>query len=308
MKKEMLKNYLSANLLRCLQLEGIILRDKWMEHPLLNRLPIPPQIFFKMVAGAVYPFQGLTHIPHIDLSVGTKCSLKCKYCTQWSPYIDHPEIYSADEIIHCMTHLLKNVDHVHRVALLGGEVFLNKEWDKILDFLLIQNKVGRVLVITNATIYPNLDARAKLKHKKVEVWIDNYGDRSRYAAKWRSYCRRNNIKYRYETAKTWWDIGILKEKQMYNTNEIKETWDNCWLRNCTTLIDGILYRCGRQWVLENNALETPEKQESISIKSVRSKKEMLQKLFQFYGLDMIHACAWCNSKHNRPVIKAGEQL
>ncbi len=301
-------NFWNSNVLLCLKFEEENLRNMWKSKAFIGVFPLPAREITKIMAGMVLPFRGGVQIPHIDLIVATKCSLRCKYCTQWNPYIKDAKIYNAADIINNMTYVLNNVDYIHRVALLGGELFLNREVDTILEFLLKQKKIGKVVVITNGTIFPKENVLKKLKNRKIEVWIDRYGEQSRQAKKLQTYCRKNKISYRYEDAKIWYDIGTLAGKRITSSEKIKETWETCWLKNCTALIESSLYRCGRTWVLKNNKLEKPGKNEQINIKNIKNKKQMFLKLFDFYSVDMISACAWCKDKDSRTVIEAGEQL
>lgn len=303
-QKRKIINFWKSNVLQCIKYEDERVREMWKKKTLLKHFPLPSSKVTKVMAGMVLPFRGLVQIPHIDLVVATKCSLKCKYCTQWNPYIKNARIYTAEDIIRNMTDVLSNVDYIHRVAVLGGELFLNREVDTILEFLLQQRKIGKVVVITNGTIFPKESILQKLQNSKVEIWIDRYGEQSRWAKQLRTYCRRHKISYRYEDAKVWYDIGILEGRRSTSFTQVMETWENCWLKNCTTLIEDSLYRCGRTWVLQNNKLEMPGINERVIVKQIKNKKQMFSGLFDFYSVDMLKACAWCKDKAHRTSIVA----
>lgn len=43
-------------------------------------------------------FQNKVVVPFADFSVGTVCSLKCRDCSQWLPYMKGQRMYSYSEI------------------------------------------------------------------------------------------------------------------------------------------------------------------------------------------------------------------
>lgn len=252
--------------------------------------------------------KGFVQIPHIDISVGMVCTLKCKYCTQWIPYIKDPKLYSFESIKRNMEKLLKNVDYIHRVALIGGEPFVNREFDKIAKWIISQDKIGQVLVITNSTIVPPAKWFKTLRNPKVLIWANHYDNSPQYE-QIISLCRKYGVRYSMQHAEQWYDLGILESgaKHAYTENELKHVLSNCWLRNCATLIGDSFYRCPRTWVLENNGIEEPGKDEKICIKNLLSKWDTFKKLYRFYSLDYINACRWCNDEKHRKAIKPAEQ-
>ncbi len=252
--------------------------------------------------------RGSVQIPHIDLVVSTKCSLRCKYCTQWNPYIKSPRIFSADEVLSDLKMLLDKVDYVSRIAVIGGEALLNPEISQILECLLSQKKVGQVLLITNGTIWPKGDVLEILKKSKIEIWIDRYLNFSKAADRLVQFCEQNRIPYRDEATPIWYDIGYTLEKKHHDLETVKKNWDTCWLRNCATMIGSKLYRCCRTFVLENNGIEDAN-QNYIDFAIIQNKIQAQKELRKLYGLPYIEACAYCNEvDYSRRLVPGREQV
>lgn len=62
-------------------------------------------------------------IPYMDFSITTKCTLQCKYCTQWQPYIKNKRNFSLDEIDIWLKKMYDNIDECIFVTILGGSHF-----------------------------------------------------------------------------------------------------------------------------------------------------------------------------------------
>ncbi len=154
-------------------------------------------------------------IPHIDLSVTTKCSLRCKNCTQWNPYIKDPETFPSQSIIKNFEKLLSNVDFVLSVAVIGGEALLNHHVAEVIEFLASNKKIGRILFITNGTIIPDESVINSLKHSNILVWIDKYGNHSIKADELNIILKTNGVNVSFEHVRSWWDFGLMTRKDMF---------------------------------------------------------------------------------------------
>ena len=68
------------------------------------------------------------------------------------------------------------------IRVLGGEPFLNKDLDKIINKLLKSNKIQRIEVVTNGTIIPNNKELLNiLSNSRVNISISKY-PYSKYSA------------------------------------------------------------------------------------------------------------------------------
>lgn len=127
---------------------------------------------------------------HVDL--GNECNLACKMCSprasskiaaqyrQWS-------IVSADQSI--FTNWTTNdaswqqfldgilqTPNLNRLHFMGGEPLLNKRFEELLDFLLLNKKDISVSFVTNGTIYKQsiIDKLLQFKSSDVEISIESF--------------------------------------------------------------------------------------------------------------------------------------
>lgn len=234
-------------------------------------------------------------IPFFDLNVNNMCTLKCKRCDQGIPYLNNKCVYSAEDIISDMEKLFCFVDYVYQIGILGGEPFINKDLEKVIDWCAKSPKIGSIIVVTNGTIFPSEAVLKSLKNNKIIVGISWYPlkDGSK-RLKLIEYCARNNIHY-HVRKDDWLDFGDFKICRNYSKKEIKETFCNCFLNKCVQFNEGRLYRCTKTHLLKDQKIDDPGKWETISIRDIKSKRQMRRSLKKFYSLKWLRACNYCNT-------------
>lgn len=247
-------------------------------------------------------------IPFFDLNVNNVCTLKCKRCDQGMPYLNKKCRYTAEEIIANMKKLLSFVDYIYQIGILGGEPFINQDLDKVINWCASCKKIGSIIVVTNGTLFPSQKVLKSLKNRKVILGISYYpiqDDSNR--TKLIEYCERNSIHYHIRKD-DWLDFGDFRVCRNYNKKQMKKTFANCFLNKCVQFNDGVLYRCTKTHLLKDQKIDVPGRWEVISVKNIKSKKEMRKSLKKFYSLKTLRACNYCNTGDALTAIPLGEQL
>lgn len=252
-------------------------------------------------------------IPFIDYCIGTICTLRCKHCTQWNPYLRTKQWFDAKSVIHDMEHLLQYVDYIHGMSLIGGEPFAYKELSTVLQYCIQNSKIGFLVLTTNGTIFPADDVLRLLKNRKVRVVISNYGGIVKNRENFKSlihYLRINGCNYQVYHNQHFLDLGSPKALEKKSEMELADTFWNCWIRNCSTIVEGKFYRCARAYAGIDIGLFEEEdiSGDWFDIRKIKSKKEMEKKLKNFYGMGYMKTCAACNEEANRKQYKAGIQI
>lgn len=115
-------------------------------------------------------------IDQIFLNITTRCSLRCRDCSLFIPYVSSPCDYPADEIMSDFSKALNVLGHVRVVNFYGGEPLLHPELASMVRGLKQNSRIDRISIITNGTILPDEDIlQAIQEEKRFLVRISDYG-------------------------------------------------------------------------------------------------------------------------------------
>lgn len=100
----------------------------------------------------------LGYLDFLVVVTGQACSLKCKNCGNFSPYISREvPFYKYSNIIRDMEVILRNIKHLQECQLQGGEFFLHKDAIKILKYLISNRKISKIIIASNGVV-PSLSS------------------------------------------------------------------------------------------------------------------------------------------------------
>jgi len=245
----------------------------------------------------------------IDIMITEKCSMKCKDCANLMQYYVRPENADLKILFNSLDNLMTAIDHLYEFRVLGGEPFMNKEINKIINKLLSYKNFSNIVIYSNATIVPKNENLMCLKNDKIAVEITNYGESlSRNHEKVVETYKGNNIKFRTKGPGEWTESGKLKFYKR-TPEELQRTFDNCCVKNTTTLLDGILYRCP----FAANATKLKAipliSEEVVDLKKAGSAKENRENFKKFFHNNKpIKACTFCGGRdYSTEKIKAAIQ-
>ncbi|WP_334083694.1 radical SAM protein [Helicobacter typhlonius] len=194
--------------------------------------------------------QYVNTINNIVVIVGQNCTLKCRNCANFSPYLAKQlPFYPYEEIIADIQALITE----SRIAYLqfqGGEFFLHPHCKDILEFVAKQDRIRYVCVATNATIIPKDPVLKLLQHKKFFVRVSDYGEVNAKSAekleemldKYGVAVIRRNV---YRGEGLWSKCG---DKYMKRLPEeyMQKVFDSCtFAKECLTMENGFITRCSR---------------------------------------------------------------
>lgn len=179
----------------------------------------------------------------IDIEITEKCSMKCTNCANLMQYYLKPENANLEKLFDNLDILMKTIDHIYEFRILGGEPFMNKEINKIINKIASYNNYENIVVYSNATIVPKNDNLNCLIKDNLTVDITNYGSElSKKHDEIVEIYKLNKINFRTREAGTWTDNGEIKFYKR-NKDEQQRVFDNCCVKNTTTFLDGKIYRC-----------------------------------------------------------------
>ncbi len=255
-------------------------------------------------------------IPYMDFSITTKCSLKCRDCTQWLPYIKEKNIYSIDDIYRWLNDMFSLIDYCIFLTILGGEPFLHPDFKEILErFISLkkEKKIGYLRIVTNGTILISDDIIETCSNNEVFLVISDYSivfDKNKIKKRNKLIERLDlhGCKYFFAKDAEWTDLGTLGEKNNYTKEELDKVFETCFVHDCAGFFEGKLYRCPRCFVIEKNNVDHLKKNEVIDFTLTKTVEKINQEIRAFYGLTSLSACNYCLAPQNRKRIKAASQL
>lgn len=179
----------------------------------------------------------------IDLIITEKCSLKCKDCSNLMQYYENPKNCDTDMLLKSIDVFCKVIDEVMDFRVIGGEIFMNKEWPIIVEKLIREPKAKRVVLYTNATIVPDKKYINLLQHNKVLVIATDYGNKlSKKIEIVKDLFEKNKIAYHILEIDEWLDCSSISEHSRTH-EENMEVFKLCCAKNMATLSDGKIFRC-----------------------------------------------------------------
>lgn len=239
-------------------------------------------------------------LSHCEIVLTECCTLKCRDCANLMQYYQHPEKIDADEIICDFSKFLDSIDLLLELRLLGGEPFIYKDMNRIIEAFLNHEKIKRITVYTNSTVIPSEKMMECLRNEKISVHMSDYGTVSSKIDKLKKVFEEKGIDYYIHKYDKWYDLGGI-EKRDYNDGIEKMLYQNCLMAKCYTFYRGKFYLCPRAahgerlGAFENKANEVADF--TMEEMNIQKKKEELQGLLE--NTDYLTACRYCDGCSSR---------
>jgi hypothetical protein len=232
----------------------------------------------------------------LDCVITERCSLKCRECSNLMQYYAHPIDYDIQQVIVELQALMQYVDRLFELRLIGGDVFMHRHWDIILQFALSEPKIDRVTFYTNGTLIPRSEKLSLLSNERVMLQISNYGKRSHNLAKLIEQCKKNRIWYR-ATPIDMWNACSTISRHYRSSDENDRLFHACCLTDVTTLQRGKVFRCPyaanafQLGAVEDNPLDYID----VMDKALSTDTKNARKQFRNYltSQSAIHICDYC---------------
>lgn len=178
----------------------------------------------------------------VDLIITEKCSLRCRDCSNLMQYYELPKDISYDELKAGFDGLMKHVDEIYEVRVIGGEPFMNKNIYDIVEMVARHPRVGKVVVYSNAMVSLNKEKRSVLAHEKVVLSLTDYGALAKNTHRVTDELREIGGVFRLHTPENWTDSGVIQDFNR-TVDGLKKIFAECCGKNLITQSAGRLYRC-----------------------------------------------------------------
>lgn len=178
----------------------------------------------------------------VDIIITERCSLKCRDCSNLTQYYKNPKNCDIKELMKSIDAFCSIMDEINEFRVLGGEPFMNKDFDLVIKRLIDEPKVKKIIVYTNGTIVPPDEKIECLKNKKILLMITDYGPLSRNLDALTKKLSSNNIVFYVRKAQGWTDCSKIK-RYYRNIEQQKEIFKKCCAKSTINISDGKLYKC-----------------------------------------------------------------
>ena len=244
-------------------------------------------------------------LPYLPLYLTTRCTLNCEKCNNLMPLF-HGNAYdfSWETLKESFTHILSLLKELIFCELVGGEPFLNADFEKILEFIMQQDKIRQIIVVTNGTVIPSDSVIEKLRESKAIVRISDYGlfeKMSQLVAK----LDKAGVNIRIQQDMKWNDPGGIN-KRGKSHEELYHQYNCCeFSLKCKYLCEDKLFTCARAASLYRLGI-TDAKGDVLTISQETQKEDILA----FYLHDYGDICDFCDlwSVHGGREIPAAIQV
>lgn len=272
------------------------------------------------------------HLARYSLVITQKCTLQCKLCAEYSPYVDNPETMDFEEIKKEIDRSFAIIDSIGDFSFSGGEPLLNANIYQAISYASKYfDRIDNLLVLTNGTLVPSEEKLAKIMEEnpkiieKLQFNVSNYGpniskrvgDIEKVCEKLKIKCRV--IKYYGEDlwCNGWIDFGD-HSKKYFSEEETRAHAQTCNYRKNVFFpihyFNGktVLARCSRSF-WRNVWGITPEKSKDLIFLpdevTPRDVVEYRQKIREMLDMEYTDSCAYCNGMcEDSPRCKPAEQL
>lgn len=265
------------------------------------------QKYEQVVEGVV---EGGLIIPHCEIVLTERCTLKCKHCSDLMQYYSHPQDIEVNEIIETFSKFLDSIDMLSELRILGGEPFIYKDAYKVIEAFQDIEKVRRITIYTNSTIIPSDNIIKSLKNDKVSVHMSDYGKLSTKITQLKTIFEQQHINYYIHSYEKWYDIGDLR-KRNYSNEKRNSIYQNCMQGKCHTFYRGKFYLCPRAAHGERLDIFINNKDEVVDftgdIIDIKQKRDELSLLLN--KSNSLTACDYCDGLDaNTNMVDAAVQV
>ena len=257
----------------------------------------------------------------------TNCNLKCRSCSQFTPYIRRHRYNSAASVQESLDLYFRTFDYVKDLILVGGETMLYRELGEICAYIHshFQGQYHELKIFTNGLILPSsqvLDTFQQMP--QVHIMISDY-TRSIHEKQNTliTALRERRIRYtlnnqfgQSKEENLWFDLGDPTEEKCRTATALKRKFEQCSLV-CQNLIDGKICYCVPACSAEMgqiNVCDDPEMWLDLAELERLAPAERAERIgkFNLGFLDRgyLEFCKFCNgfgADINHHYVMAGEQ-
>lgn len=251
---------------------------------------------------------------HVDMTITTKCTLKCRHCNLFIPYHKEHMNFSFEEMKENIDLFFERIDFVTYFGLIGGETFLNPDLEKFIVYLgeNYRNQIGRITVVTNGTVTPSESLLKAIKKYEMYLSISDYTKEVPYEDKMNQLVEKAEeyeIDYYRNPNIVWTDFGFPDNPLKRTPVELEEHLKSC-RPNWNALHGGKFYYCNVSWCAEQSGHFRLQPEDYIELRDVNPKdKDACRRIVELSRgtSSFCKICGGCG-KDNTNYVPTGVQM
>lgn len=251
----------------------------------------------------------------------TNCSLNCRLCADFLNGPVKRRDIPLEDVCRDIDACFQLFDYVEWLQFVGGEVFVYRDFAKLLDYAQkYRSRFDRLIIETNATVFPNEAEQKEILAYggDVSIYISDYGKLSRARDQFVAFAEQNHIdcnlkKYHDDNQYFGGWIDNTAPHDLHEPGDVLEVnARNCpqsRLRNMHCY-DGRLHRCSNSCFMLEMGLFPPKERDFVDLRddsiSLEEKREIIRQFYEYAR----RSCRYCKQKY-MPVLPrypAAEQL
>ena len=243
-------------------------------------------------------------IPFVEMTMTTRCTLRCRYCSNLIPLHSTPEHFPKEEVLDDLDRLLDRVDWIYRLKLHGGEPLSYPWLDEVLQYALSKPQIKEVRASTNGTLLPDAGLLSVMKDPRFILHISGYAAYRESAEALIDLLDRHQIRWYYMEGQRWQDLGDPWQKRGRSGDELAALAENCNMRKCTAYYHGKIFVCS----FAANRYQLSESKDALFV-DLHDPNNDAASIRRFFLHRSYPECDWCSGiLPDGPEIEAGEQL
>lgn len=247
-------------------------------------------------------------IDYIEIPITTKCSLRCKECSNLIQYYNAGSFFDHKRITNDVSRLCKAVNEIDMVRVLGGEPLLHPHLKEIITGLLENKNIHHVQIVTNGTMLFDADMLEVLRDRRVSVDISYYGKASRKYDSLLKQLESKRIRF-YTNKNLKWTKQSDFTFQKKTPHELEKVLNKCKL-DCISLMDGEMHLCPRSSNGKDLRIFKADRGDYVALRKCRTKSQMRKEIYHLLNRKSIVACNYCKvyMQDTLDICTAGSQI
>lgn len=266
-------------------------------------------------------------VVYMEIPITTICTMKCKQCAAYIPYIKKPVHRSLENIKSDVDKYFTSMDWTARFRLVGGEPLLYPQLSELVEYIgtYYREQIGELTIVTNGTVNPSHELLQIIKKVNGHFFISDYSLCGHPLTSPNQYqelmkiLEKYEIRYTFSKTLRWIDLGNPTKTSGMADAQLKERFADCRLDR-RDIIDGRIFSCaqwGSAYLAGIVSLNDEPIDEIIEIDafSKLSKSEKFDRWIKFdldnsFEKGYISFCDRCDGEGalNQNYVPVGEQL